>query len=57
MCLCVCVFAGDLVDVCLRQTLCGHRECEKLGVLTALEQFQNSAGQGVNGPVGYSGEP
>lgn len=25
--------------VCSGQTLCGHRECEKLGVFTALEQF------------------
>lgn len=30
----------------MRQSLCGHRECEKLGVLTALEQFQYSAGAG-----------
>lgn len=52
----MCVFVGDLLDVCLRQTLCGHRECEKLGVLTAFEPFQNSAGQGASGPVGCSGE-
>lgn len=31
---------------CLGQTLCGHGECEKLGVLTALEQFQHSVGAG-----------
>lgn len=30
----------------LRQTLCGRRECEKLGVLTALEQFQYNTGAG-----------
>lgn len=30
----------------LKRTLCGHRECEKLGVLTALEQFQHSVGAG-----------
>lgn len=33
-------------DVCLRRTLCGRGECEKLGVLTALEQFQYSAWAG-----------
>lgn len=30
----------------LRPALCGCRECEKLAVLTALEQFQYSAGAG-----------
>lgn len=32
--------------MCLSPTLCGHRECEKLGVLTALEQFQYNTGAG-----------
>lgn len=38
------VNAGE--DVRLRPALCGCGECEKLGVLTALEQFQYSAGAG-----------
>lgn len=43
----VCVRTHVRVDgVCLRQTLCGCGECEKLGVLTALEQFQYSVGAG-----------
>ncbi len=32
--------------MCWRRTLCGCGECEKLGVLTALAQFQYSAGAG-----------
>ncbi len=32
--------------MCSRRTLCGRGECEKLGVLTALEQFQYRAGAG-----------
>lgn len=40
----MCVFVRD--GVCLRRTLCGRAECEKLGVLTALEQFQYRAGAG-----------
>lgn len=34
------------VQVRLKRVLVGHRECEKLAVLTALEQFQYSAGAG-----------
>lgn len=39
-------FIGCVLHVCVcwRRTLCGHRECEKLAVLTALEQFQYSVG-------------
>lgn len=44
--MCVCVFISAWDGVCLRRTLCGCGECEKLGVLTALEQFQYSAGAG-----------
>lgn len=43
---CVCVFISVWDGVCSRRTLCGHGECEKLGVLTALEQFQYSAEAG-----------
>lgn len=44
-CICVCLLVPK--TVCVRgETLCGRRECEKLGVLTALEQFQYSAGAG-----------
>lgn len=32
--------------MCSRQNLCRRRECEKLAVFTALEQFQYSAGAG-----------
>lgn len=45
VCVCV-VFVGAWDGVCLRRSLCGCGECEKLGVLTALEQFQYSAGAG-----------
>lgn len=43
---CVCVFTSAWDSVCLKRTLCGCGECEKLSVLTALEQFQYSAGTG-----------
>lgn len=37
------------MQVCLKGALVGRRECEKLAVLTALEQFQYSAGVGAGG--------
>lgn len=43
---CMCVFISARDGVCLRRTLYGLGECEKPGVLTALEQFQYSAGAG-----------
>lgn len=52
----MCVFNSAGYSVCLRRTLCGCGECEKLGVLTALEQFQYSAEAGGVRPVGYLGE-
>lgn len=35
--------------------LCGCRECEKRGVLTALKQFQYSAGAGGVWTFGWAG--
>lgn len=40
----VCVFVWD--GECWRRSLCGRGECEKLGVLTALEQLRYSTGAG-----------
>ena len=44
VCVCVCAFLSTCAS--WRRALCGRRECEKLAVLTALEQLQHSVGAG-----------